>query len=73
MLEQLTTRSYEILVPDAGGIPATVIVTIDADYLANRVGSGRTGDGTLIPTARRCGWPTMPKSSPPCSPPPEPC
>ena len=39
-------------VPDAGGIPATVIVTIDADDLINRVGFGRTGDGTTIPTAK---------------------
>ena len=38
--------------PDAGGIPATVIVTIDADDLVRRVGYGRTGDGTLIPTAK---------------------
>ena len=39
-------------VPDAGGIPATVIVTIDAEDLTNRVGHGRTGDGTLLPTAK---------------------
>ena len=39
-------------IPDAGGIPATVIVTIDADDLTNRVGHGRTADGTLIPTAK---------------------
>ena len=29
-------------VPDAGGIPATVIVTIDADDLTHRTGHGRT-------------------------------
>ena len=39
-------------IPDAGGIPATVIVTIDADDLTNRVGHGRTADGTAIPTAK---------------------
>ena len=39
-------------VPDAGGIPATVIVTIDADDLINRVGYGRTADGTVLPTAK---------------------
>ena len=39
-------------VPDAGGIPATVIVTIDADDLTRRTGSGRTTDGTPIPTAK---------------------
>ena len=38
--------------PDTGGIPATVIVTIDADDLINRVGHGRTADGTLLPTAK---------------------
>ena len=39
-------------VPEGGGIPATVIVTIDADDLTNRVGYGRTGDGALLPTAK---------------------
>ncbi len=38
--------------PDAGGMPATVIVTIDADDLINRSGTGRTADGTLISTAK---------------------
>ena len=38
--------------PDTGGIPATVIVTIDADDLINRVGHGRTADGTVLPTAK---------------------
>jgi len=38
--------------PDTGGIPATVIVTIDADDLINRVGNGRTADGTRVPTAK---------------------
>ena len=55
-------------VPDAGGVPATVIVTIDLDDLVKRVGSGRTGDGTLMPTAKMLSWPTTPTSSPPCSP-----
>jgi hypothetical protein len=39
-------------VPDAGGVPATVIVTIDADDLTKRVGSGRTADGTVLSTAK---------------------
>jgi hypothetical protein len=39
-------------VPDTGGIPATVIVTIDADDLTHRVGHGRTADGTMLPTAK---------------------
>ncbi len=39
-------------VPDVGGMPATVIVTIDADDLINRIGHGRTADGTPIPTAK---------------------
>ena len=39
-------------IPDSGGIPATVIVTIDADDLIEKVGHGRTADGTLIPTQR---------------------
>ena len=39
-------------VPDTGGIPATVIVTIDAQDLIDRVGHGRTADGTVLPTAK---------------------
>ena len=39
-------------VPDTGGIPATVIVTIDAEDLIDRVGHGRTADGTVLPTAK---------------------
>jgi len=35
----------------SGGVPATVIVTIDLDDLLNRCGYGRSSDGTLIPTA----------------------
>jgi hypothetical protein len=34
-----------------GGVPATVIVTIDIDDLLARCGYGRSSDGTLIPTA----------------------
>jgi hypothetical protein len=34
----------------SGGVPATVIVTIDWDDLLNRCGYGRSSDGTLIPT-----------------------
>lgn len=37
-------------VPDSGGTPATVIVTIDAEDLQQRTGCGTTSDGTLIPT-----------------------
>ena len=39
-------------IPDAGGIPATVIVTIDADDLTNRVGSRPDRRRHLIPTAK---------------------
>ncbi len=39
-------------VPDTGGIPATVIVTIDAQDLIDRVGHGRTADGTVLPTGK---------------------
>ncbi len=38
--------------PDSGGTPATVIVTINADDLLARTGFGTTSDGTLIPTGR---------------------
>jgi hypothetical protein len=36
--------------PDSGGTPATVIVTIDLEDLLNQCGFGVTSDGTLIPT-----------------------
>jgi hypothetical protein len=36
--------------PDSGGTPATVIVTINLDDLLDRLGYGRTSDGTLLPT-----------------------
>ena len=37
-------------VAESGGIPATVIVTIDADSLLARTGHGTTSDGTLLST-----------------------
>jgi hypothetical protein len=37
-------------VPDSGGTPATVIITIDHDDLVNRTGFGVSSDGTLIRT-----------------------
>ena len=37
-------------VPDSGGTPATVIVTIDLDDLLNKTGYAVTSDGTLIRT-----------------------
>ena len=37
-------------IPDAGGTPATVIVTIDLQDLLDKTGYAVTGDGTLIPT-----------------------
>jgi hypothetical protein len=39
-------------IPETGGVPATVIVTIGVDDLRDRLGCGRTADGTLIPTAK---------------------
>ena len=36
--------------PDAGGTPATVIITIDIEDLLNGTGYGLTSDGTLIST-----------------------
>jgi hypothetical protein len=35
--------------PDTGGIPTTVLITIDADDLATRTGTGRFADGTPVP------------------------
>jgi hypothetical protein len=36
--------------PDAGGTPATVVLTVDLADLLNKTGYAVTGDGTLIPT-----------------------
>lgn len=38
--------------PDLGGTPATVIVTVTLDNLLSRLGYGRTGDGNLLSTAQ---------------------
>lgn len=38
--------------PDSGGTPATVIVTITLDDLVSRLGYGRTSDGTLLSVAQ---------------------
>ena len=40
---------------DAGGTPATVILTIDVEDLLQRTGYAVTGDGTLIPTSKALG------------------
>ena len=42
-------------VPDSGGTPATVIVTIDLDDLLNQTGYAVTSDGTLIRTDTALG------------------
>ena len=39
-------------VPDSGGTPATVILTLDVEDLLKRTGYAVTGDGTLIPTTK---------------------
>ncbi len=39
-------------VRDAGGTPATVIVTVDLQNLLDKTGYAVTSDGTLIPTAK---------------------
>ena len=42
-------------VPDAGGTPATVIITIDIDDLLAKTGHAVASDGTLIPTRQALG------------------
>ena len=37
-------------IPDAGGTPATVIITVDLQDLLDRTGYAVAGDGTLIRT-----------------------
>ena len=50
-------------VPDSGGTPATVIVTIDLDDLLANTGYAITSDGTLIKTRPRSPRPTRPTST----------
>jgi hypothetical protein len=50
LVEQPDPRRADSPVPDTGGTPATVIITIDVDDLLNRTGYGVAADGTLIPT-----------------------
>jgi hypothetical protein len=51
-LEDLCDRllRQDTPVPDAGGTPATVVITIDLDDLLKRTGYGVASDGTLIRT-----------------------
>ena len=53
-LEQLCDRILrtDTAVPDAGGTPATVIITLDLADLADKTGYAVAGDGTLIPTEK---------------------
>ena len=59
--------------PDAGGVPATVLVTIDADSLRQRTGYGTTAEGDLISTRSCWNWPPRPRSSRRCWTPRAPC
>ena len=53
-LEQLCDRLLrtDTAVPDAGGTPATVIITLDLADLADKTGYAVASDGTLIPTEK---------------------
>ena len=56
--------------PDSGGTPATVIITIDIDDLLNKTGYAVASDGTLIPTRQALGLADQPRSTGPPSPAP---
>jgi hypothetical protein len=53
-LEQVCDRLLraDTAVPDSGGTPATVILTLDLDDLLDKTGYAVTGDGTLISTGQ---------------------
>ena len=52
-LEQVCDRILRTdRVPDAGGTPATVIITLDLADLADKTGYAVASDGTLIPTEK---------------------
>ena len=54
--------------PDAGGAPATVLVTLTLEQLEARTGLATTAHGGVISVAgRRCGSPPRPTSCPSCS------
>src|SRR5688500_7567412 len=48
-------------IPDSGGSPATVIITIDVEDLLNGTGYGLTSDGTLIRTDQVRGMADQPE------------
>ena len=52
-LEQVCDRLLRCdSMPDAGGTPATVIITLDLQDLLDKTGYAVTSDGTLIPTEK---------------------
>ena len=55
--------------PDAGGTPATVIITFRIEDLLATTGYAVASDGTLIRTEKRSGSPTRPTSTSPSPPP----
>ena len=52
-------------IPDAGGTPATVIITIDIEDLLANTGYAVASDGTLIRTDQVRDSPTRPRSTSP--------
>ncbi len=55
-------RSGEL--PDAGGTPATVLLTLTLDQLETRTGLATTGHGGALSIPRRYGWPPTRSSFP---------
>src|SRR5512133_104695 len=53
--------------PSAGGVPASVIVTISLEELLAKAGLAETADGTQFTPRSCCGLPMKPRSGPPSS------
>ncbi len=44
------------LLPNAGGVTATIVVTVSDEDYRNRTGYARTGHGTMVPTGEALDW-----------------
>jgi hypothetical protein len=53
--------------PAVGGVPASVVVTIEVDDLLTKAGLAETTDGSILTPISCCGLLTKQKSGPPSS------
>lgn len=56
MLATLELQQRAALLPNTGGVSATIIVTVDADTYAGGAGLATTGHGALVPAQDAMRW-----------------